>query len=99
MRSAIALVGFGVVIVKLRVLRLPLHLGPGNGWRVGLLFALIGLLTILGSAPHYFNVRRSIEANTYCSPNGWILLFSTAILFLGIGVIYFVFASPLEIRD
>ena len=38
MRSAIALMGFGVVIVRLRAFHPPLLPSPGNGWKLGLLF-------------------------------------------------------------
>lgn len=47
MRSAIALMGFGVVIVRLRAFHPPLLPHPGNGWKLGLLFSLVGLLTVL----------------------------------------------------
>jgi putative membrane protein len=40
MRSAIALIGFGVIIVRLRIQRPPVSFG--NGWKLGLLFNLCG---------------------------------------------------------
>lgn len=94
MRSAIALLGFGVVIVRLRVLRLSLPQMPGNGWKLGLLFSLAGLLTILLSAPHYFAVRNRIENDTYEPPDFWVISFSLVVLLLGGAVIYYVFAIP-----
>ncbi len=39
MRSAIALMGFGVVIVRLRHFQPPLLPHPGTGWKLGLLFS------------------------------------------------------------
>lgn len=94
MRSAIALLGFGVVIVRLRILHTDLPKIPGNGWQLGLLFSLSGLLTILLSAPHYFSVRDKIEADTYQPPDFWVVGFSSIVLLLGIVVIYYVFAIP-----
>jgi putative membrane protein len=44
MRSAIALMGFGVLIVRIRLLRPPLApQPPGNGWKLGLAFSIVGL--------------------------------------------------------
>lgn len=94
MRSAIALLGFGVVIVRLRILRLDLPQMPGNSWKLGLLFALAGLLTILLSVPHYFAVRDRIEDDTYHPPDVWVVGFSSVVLLLGVAVIYYVFAIP-----
>jgi putative membrane protein len=98
MRSAIALMGFGVLIVRLRILRPPLApQPPGNGWRLGLAFAIVGLLSVLLSTQHYFAVRDDIEEDTYEPPDRWVLLSSLAILLLGAGVIYYVFTVPLEL--
>lgn len=97
MRSAIALMGFGVLIVRLRILRPPLApQPPGNGWKLGLAFAIVGLLTVLLSTQHYFAVREDIEEDTYEPPDRWVILSSLAVLLLGAGVIYYVFTIPLE---
>ncbi|MBW4583452.1 MAG: DUF202 domain-containing protein [Tildeniella nuda ZEHNDER 1965/U140] len=97
MRSAIALMGFGVLIVRLRILRPPLApQAPGAGWRLGLVFAVVGLLAVLLSVQHYFAVRDHIEEDTYEPPDRWVILSSVAVVSLGIGVIYYVFTIPLE---
>lgn len=97
MRSAIALMGFGVLIVRLRILRPPLApQPPGTGWRLGLAFGLVGLLMVLLSTGHYFAVRRDINDDTYEPPDRWVLVTSIAVLLLGMGVIYYVFTIPLE---
>ncbi|MCL1466943.1 YidH family protein [Argonema galeatum] len=96
MRSAIALMGFGVVIVRLRAFHPPLLPHPGNGWKLGLLFSLVGLVTVLLSTQHYFAVRRDIDEDTYEPADRWVILFSLAVLILGAGVIYFVFTAPLS---
>ena len=96
MRSAIALMGFGVLIVRLRILRPPLApQPPGSGWKLGLVFALVGLVTVLLSAQHYFAVRHDIDEDTYEPPDRWVVLFSLAVMILGAGVIYYVFTMPL----
>lgn len=97
MRSGIALMGFGVVIVRLRILQPPLApQPPGNGWKLGLAFSLVGLLTVLFSTQHYFGVRRDIDEDTYEPADRWVLLSSLSVLLLGAGVLYYVFTVPLE---
>ncbi len=96
MRTAIALMGFGVVIVRLRHFQPPLLPHPGTGWKLGLIFSLVGLVTVLLSTQHYFAVRHDIDADTYEPPDRWVILFSLAIALLGAGVIYFVFTAPLN---
>jgi putative membrane protein len=97
MRSAVSLMGFGVLIVRLRIIHPPLApQPPGNGWKLGLAFALVGLVMVLLSTQHYFAVRHDIDEDTYEPTDRWVLLTSLAILLLGCGVIYYVFTIPLE---
>src|SRR4028119_2132207 len=96
MRSAIALMGFGVVIVRLRHFQPPLVPHPGTGWKLGLLFSLVGLVTVLLSTGHYFGVRRDIDEDTYEPSDRWVILFSLAVLLLGAGITYYVFTAPLQ---
>jgi putative membrane protein len=96
MRTAIAMMGFGVVIVRLRHLQPPLVPHPGTGWKLGLLFSVVGLVTVLLSTWHYFSVRDAIDEDTYEPSDRWIVLFCLAVTFLGAGVIYFVFTAPLN---
>ena len=97
MRSAIALMGFGVLIVRLRILRPPMApQPPGVGWKLGLAFAVVGMLAVMLSTQHYFAVRNDIEEDTYEPPDRWVILSSTAVLLLALGVIYYVFTIPLE---
>ncbi len=97
MRAAISLIGFGIVIVRLRPVYPPLLPRPGNGWKLGLIFSLVGLVTVLLSTQHYFAVRHDIDADTYEPTARWVVLFSLAVFFLGAGVIYFVFTAPLNL--
>ena len=94
MRSAIALMGFGVVIVRLRYFQIPQVPRPGTGWKLGLFFTVVGLITVLLSTLHYFSIKNAIDEDTYEPSSRWVLLFSIAITFLGAGVIYFVFTAP-----
>jgi putative membrane protein len=94
MRTAIALMGFGMVILRLRAFHPPLVPRPGYGWKLGLMFALVGLLTVFFTTAHYFTVRRDIDEDTYEPADRWVVLFSLAIVILGAGIIYFVATSP-----
>jgi putative membrane protein len=93
MRTAVGLMGFGVVILRLRAFQPPELPRPGFGWKMGFIFSLVGLLTVLLSTLQYFAVRRDIEEDTYEPPDRWVILFSLAIAFLGAGIIYFVFTT------
>ncbi|WP_442994210.1 YidH family protein [Scytonema sp. PRP1] len=100
MRSGIALMGFGVLIVRLRILRPPLApQAPGNGWKLGLAFSLVGLLTVMLSGQHYLTVRRDIDEDTYEPADRWVILSSLAVILLGIGVVYYVFTVPLDLLN
>ncbi|MDV3000202.1 MAG: hypothetical protein N5P05_001808 [Chroococcopsis gigantea SAG 12.99] len=94
MRTAIALMGFGMVILRLRAFHPPMTPRPGYGWKLGFLFTLVGLITVFLTTGHYFSVRRDIDDDTYEPAERWIILFSLAIVILGSGIIYFVATSP-----
>ena len=96
MRTAISLMGFGVVILRLRFFRPPITTTPGNGWKLGLIFSLVGLATVILSTFHYFAVRYDIDEDTYEPPDRWVLIFSLTIALLGAGIIYYVFTLPLN---
>ena len=94
MRTAISLMGFGVVIVRLRYLQPIVNNTASNGWQLGLVFALVGLVIVLLSTFHYFSVRYDIDADTYEPADRWVLVFSMTVLLLGAGIIYYVFTLP-----
>lgn len=95
MRSAISLLGFGVLIVRIRILSPPLapH-SPGLGWRLGLIFSVVGLLMVALSSVHYFGIRNDIEADTYHPPDAWVLLSTIVLLCLGGFVVFYIFQVP-----
>jgi putative membrane protein len=96
MRTAISLMGFGVVIVRLRLFQPSATNPPGNGWKLGLIFSLVGLATVILSTYHYSAVRQDIDEDTYEPPDRWVLIFSLTITLLGAGVIFYVFTLPLN---
>lgn len=97
MRSGISLLGFGVLIVRIRVLRPPLApQPPGNGWKLGLAFSVVGLLMVGLASVHYFGVRNDIEDDDYEPPDRWVLLSTIVLLVLGTFVVLYVFNVPFD---
>lgn len=96
MRSAIALMAFAVLIVRFCTVQIPIkHLGD-TSWKLGLVFSMVGLATVLISTKKYFIVRRQIDENTY-EPSDWLIFFfSVAVGLLGVGVIFFIFAASVN---
>ena len=98
MRSGISLLGFGVLIVRIRILRPPLApQAPGNGWKLGLAFAVVGLLSVALASWHYFAVRNDIENDVYEPPDRWVLLSSLVLIALGGCVVVYVFNVPFDV--
>jgi putative membrane protein len=94
MRTAVSLMGFGIVIVRLRYLIPPQVPRTGQGWKLGLLFTSIGLLTVLLSTLHYFAIRHAVDDDTYEPTGWWVIAFSLAVTIIGLGVLYVLFAAP-----
>ncbi len=96
-RTAISLLGFGIVIAKLRFLEGGAGLAPGAGVRsihLGLAFAVGGLLTLVLAAWQFHRTKRSIDDGAYQSPVAVILAFSAIAFALGLAsVIYLVSIS------
>jgi|694.fasta_scaffold79555_2 putative membrane protein len=98
MRTAIALIGFGVLIARLRYLVSPEVPGTGQGWLLGLGLACSGLVTVLLSTWHYFSVLEAIEYNRYEPTSRWVIVFSLVVTLLGTGVLYVLFSAPATVK-
>ena len=98
MRTAVALMGFGVVILRLRYLIPPQLPRTGQGWKLGLLFATIGLLTVLFSTVHYFVIRQAIDEDTYEPASWFVIIFSLCVALIGSAVLYFLFTDPSQLE-
>lgn len=57
--------GFGVVIVRLRHFQAPRITHPGVGWKLGVIFSSVGLVTVVLSTWHYFAIRHAIDEDLY----------------------------------
>jgi len=90
MRTAIALMGFGVVILRLRSAQISLVSHPGLGWTLGMFFCLVGWITVLISTRRYFVTRHHIDEDIYHPAHWSVIVFSAIVTLLGIGSIYFI---------
>ncbi|HEX5324807.1 MAG TPA: DUF202 domain-containing protein [Capsulimonadaceae bacterium] len=94
-RTSIALMGFGVVIARLRFMLIEggaasQNMGPTAGERstlLGILFAAIGLLSLLFALIHYQRTRKMIDSGSYKPMGNAITGFAFAILALGVASI------------
>ena len=94
MRTSLALLGFGAVLVRLRFL-LPADLqGHSHGSQLGLAFGIVGLLLVPLSTAQFLRRRGAIERDTFDSGIVTPLIFSAAVFLLGIAVLGFVFSTP-----
>lgn len=96
MRTATSLMAFGVIIVQIRAFRPPLAAGPGTTWQLGLIFSLVGLVTVFLATQQYFAIRYDIADDSYEPTGRWVILFTIAVTLLGTGVLYYAFSyAPL----
>ena len=91
-RTAISLLGFGVVIAKLRFLEGAAGLKPGLGVRsthLGLAFAFGGLLTLVLAAWNYHHTKNMIDSGNYQPPMKVIIAFSAVAFALGFACVVY----------
>lgn len=87
MRSAIALIGFGLLIVRFRH-ESRLQTGvSSHGWELGLVFCVAGLACVVGATLHYFHIQNAIEGDSYQPEKRWIVAASAVVFLLGAGVV------------
>ena len=85
-RTAVALLGFGVLVVRSRVPSgiMAVELQSSRGYRLGLGFAVAGLLCVVLATWQYFAVRRAIDTASYRPSGAWIVVLSVAVALIGI---------------
>lgn len=95
LRTAVALISFGIVIVKLRYLtpNAPTATGPVHASQLGLLLSLIGLILVPFSLWHYLNTQRAIDAEQYMASKTGIIAFAICLMVLGVGVVAYLLTS------
>ena len=87
-RTAIALLGFGVLIAKLRFLEIAPTAGV-RSTRLGLAFACVGVLILLLAAWHYERTRRMIDGGDYRPATHLIFTFSAVVFALGVASVLY----------
>ncbi len=93
MRTALALLGFGAVLVRLRFLLPPELQGHSHGAQLGLAFGLVGLVLVPLSTVQFLKTRRNMEREAF-EPDIWLpITFSVAVFLLGLATVGFVFSS------
>ena len=91
-RTSIALLGFGVLIAKLRFLIAGTSVGPHAGARstlLGLAFAVTGLLTLVFAAWHYARTRRMIDDGDYHPSPHFVFAFGGVLIGLGLASVVY----------
>lgn len=95
-RTAVALLGFGILVLRLRPFAPVSSPSHGHGWEVGSAFCLAGLAMIPFANRRYFQVLEAIEKDDFEPSRRAISWCSAAITVIGVAVlIYILFsASP-----
>ncbi|HEY9663017.1 MAG TPA: DUF202 domain-containing protein, partial [Allocoleopsis sp.] len=69
MRTAISLMGLGVILVRVRsaqsVLVARLMPPAETTWKVGLVLSIVGIVTVFLATQHYFAIRQEIADDDY----------------------------------
>lgn len=91
-RTAISLLGFGVLIARLHLTEagaVPVSSAGAHSGRLGLAFAGAGLLTLFLAAWQYSRTRRMIDTGEYEWSVPIIMAFAVMTLTLGGGSVYY----------
>lgn len=87
MRTAVSLMGIGVILGRIHVLQA--QLSPKATWQLGIIFAVVGLITVFLATQHYLAIRREIADDSDTETGRWVILFSIITLLLGSGILYY----------
>ena len=94
MRTALALLGFAAVIVRLRFL-LPSELqGHTHSIWLGVAFGALGFLIVPLAMWSYLKIQRGIERDEFEPNNALVLGFGATVALLGAGVLLYLFLTP-----
>jgi putative membrane protein len=92
MRTATSLMGIGVILGRIHIARTPIAPNPSAIWRLGIIFAVVGLITVFLATQHYLAVRQEIADDSNEVTGRWVIVFSMAVLLMGSGIVYYVLA-------
>ena len=100
LRTGMAMMGFGVVIAKLRYLLAAIALTPPisnivHASNIGLLFAVIGLLIVMTSGWRYSVVQNQIRQKNYTSSKSTVIVLSIVVIALGVLIVWYLLQDVL----
>ncbi len=90
MRTAISLMGIGVILGRIHVVRLAFAPSPSTIWQLGIIFAVVGLITVFLATQHYLAIRRAIANDNDEAAERWVIVFSFTTILSGSGVLYYI---------
>jgi len=95
LRTAIALMGFGVFIARLRWVfpAAPVHHGAPSATALGLWLSVAGLAMIPFALWQYFAIGRAVNENRYKSGAVGAVIFAAAIGIAGVGIVIYLINS------
>lgn len=92
LRTGISMIGLGVVIAKLRYVlgvNYAESVGALHAANIGLIFSLIGIVTIILSVFFFLQVRAEIRHRTYNHKIHFALILAVVMVFLGVVIIWY----------
>ncbi len=91
LRTSVAMMGFGVVIVRLSAMTPQTTLVHGHlhAIHLGLFFAVIGLAMMPFALGNWILARRAIDNDDYRPPFWGIIVLASALIALGIAVVIY----------
>jgi putative membrane protein len=100
LRTGMAMMGFGVVIEKLRYLFAVAALTPPaagiiHASNIGLLFTVIGLLIVMTSGWRYTVVQNQIRQSRYQSSKYVVVIVSLIVIVLGVLIMWYLLQDTL----
>lgn len=98
LRTGIATMGFGVVIAKLRWLFPASALSPPSrgivhASYIGLVFTVVGLLTVALSVQRYVATQKQIREARYEASGNFIIAYAALITILGLLIVWYLIES------
>ena len=94
MRTALALLGFAAVIVRLRFLLPPELRGHAHSVWLSMAFGALGFVIVPLATWSYLRTQRGIERDEFEPNNALVLAFGATVALLGAGVLLYLFLTP-----
>ncbi|MEI9914216.1 MAG: DUF202 domain-containing protein [Candidatus Saccharibacteria bacterium] len=99
LRTGVAAMGLGVVIAKLRYIlgsNYPESSGIVHAANIGLIFALVGITTIILSVFFFLQVRSQIRTRNYVSKTKLVLGLAIVMVVLGLIILWYLIQPTIK---